>query len=660
MGRGCSRLRIAAAGFTAASTYHGAAPALLFVLAAVGTLPLAVRCLYPVPVLAVVVAVATVVGLSYTHGWWPFAAIVALYTVAAHCPRRTAISAGAAALLVLAAPIVYQVDWSPLGWNDVALVAGRFAPLVAAWLLGGYVRARREYTQAVEERAAQLEREQEANARRAAAEEQARIAREVHDVVAHNLSVIIVQATAADEVWSSDPEDARRAVRTIGSTARRALDELRHVLGTDHEQPSLAPQPTLSGLEDLLEQVRAAGLEVELEVVGEQPRAVAGARALRLPDRAGGAHQHAAARRRRARDRDAPLRPGRGDRRGPRRRIGATVHERRQRARPDRHARTRRDLRRPGRGRTRRRRRLPRHRPAAALLGRAMTIRVLLCDDQALVRDGFRMILNAQEGIEVVAEAGDGAEAVELTKRLLPHVVLMDVRMPGMNGIEATRRIVLSGVESRVLILTTFDLDEYVYEALRAGASGFLLKDVTAAQLVEGVRVVAAGESMLAPTVTRRLLERFAGSLPGGEERTPPSLQSLTEREREILTLLASGLSNAELGARLYLSEPTIKTHLSSIFRKLGVRDRVQAVIAAYDAGLVEPAPAARLLTPSQLAVRTDEAPGLRTIRSYESGFRPPTEAALRIAGLASNASSRSALGGSAERRNGCDTQDRS
>jgi DNA-binding NarL/FixJ family response regulator len=219
-----------------------------------------------------------------------------------------------------------------------------------------------------------------------------------------------------------------------------------------------------------------------------------------------------------------------------------------------------------------------------------MTIRVLLCDDQVLVRDGFRMILNAQDGIEVVGEAGDGAEAVELTKRLLPHVVLMDVRMPGMNGIEATRRIVASGVESRVLILTTFDLDEYVYEALRVGASSFLLKDVTAAQLIEGVRVVAAGEAILAPTVTRRLLERFADTLPGGEAATPPSLQSLTERELEILTLLAGGLSNAELGAQLYLSEPTIKTHLSSIFRKLGVRDRVQAVIAAYDAGLVEPA----------------------------------------------------------------------
>jgi len=219
-----------------------------------------------------------------------------------------------------------------------------------------------------------------------------------------------------------------------------------------------------------------------------------------------------------------------------------------------------------------------------------VTISVLLCDDQALVRDGFRMILNNEEDINVVGEARDGAEAVELTKRLLPQIALMDVRMPNMNGIEATRRILHSGVESRVVILTTFDLDEYVYEALRAGASGFLLKDVTARQLVDGVRVVASGEALLAPTVTRRLLERFAPTLPGGDEGAPPALESLTERELEILTLLASGLSNAELGAKLYLSEPTIKTHLSSIFRKLGVRDRVQAVIAAFDAGLVEPA----------------------------------------------------------------------
>jgi DNA-binding NarL/FixJ family response regulator len=219
-----------------------------------------------------------------------------------------------------------------------------------------------------------------------------------------------------------------------------------------------------------------------------------------------------------------------------------------------------------------------------------MTIRVLVCDDQALVRDGFRMILDAEDDIDVVGEAAEGREAVELTKRLLPHVILMDVRMPGMNGIDATRRVLQSGVESRVLILTTFDVDEYVFEALRAGASGFLLKDVTAQQLVEGVRVVAKGDALLAPTVTKRLLDRFASTLAVEDDDPPPALSSLTERELEILTQLARGLSNAELGATLYLSEPTIKTHLSSIFRKLGVRDRVQAVIAAYEAGLVEPA----------------------------------------------------------------------
>src|SRR5262249_27863887 len=263
-------LAVFSAALYSASAYQGAAPALLYALAAVATLPLLVRRLFPVRVLAIVVAATTVVGLGYRGGWWPFAAIVALYPVAAHCPRRTSLRVGAAALVVLAAPIFYRVDWSPLGWNDLALVAERYAPLVAAWLLGAYVRTRREYLRAVEERAAQLEREQEANARRAAAEEQARIAREVHDVVAHNLSVIIVQATAADEVFASDPADAQRAVRTIGSTARRALDELRYVLGASGQQPRLAPQPTLGRLEALLEQVRAAGLEVELEIVGEQ------------------------------------------------------------------------------------------------------------------------------------------------------------------------------------------------------------------------------------------------------------------------------------------------------------------------------------------------------------------------------------------------------
>jgi DNA-binding NarL/FixJ family response regulator len=218
-----------------------------------------------------------------------------------------------------------------------------------------------------------------------------------------------------------------------------------------------------------------------------------------------------------------------------------------------------------------------------------VSIRVLLCDDQALVRSGFRMILEAREDIEVVGEAQDGAQALELARRRRPDVILMDVRMPRLDGVEATRRLVEAGSETRVLILTTFDLDEYVYEALRAGASGFLLKDVEPAQLVEAIRVVARGEALLAPTVTRRLLDRFAQTLPAAPGEAPPELSSLTERELEVLGLLASGLSNAELAERLFLSETTVKTHVSSILRKLGLRDRVQAVVVAYQAGLAPP-----------------------------------------------------------------------
>jgi DNA-binding NarL/FixJ family response regulator len=217
-----------------------------------------------------------------------------------------------------------------------------------------------------------------------------------------------------------------------------------------------------------------------------------------------------------------------------------------------------------------------------------MTLRVLLCDDQALVRSGFRLILENQ-GIDVVGEAEDGQEAVALARKLDPDVILMDVRMPNVDGVEATRRVVGGGSRARILILTTFDLDEYVYEAIRAGASGFLLKDVHPPQLVDAIRVVAAGEALLAPTVTRRLLDRFAATMPESEATTPAELESLTERELEVLRLLAGGLSNAELAQRLFLSETTVKSHISSILRKLDVRDRVQAVVLAYEAGLVRP-----------------------------------------------------------------------
>jgi DNA-binding NarL/FixJ family response regulator len=215
-------------------------------------------------------------------------------------------------------------------------------------------------------------------------------------------------------------------------------------------------------------------------------------------------------------------------------------------------------------------------------------IRVLLADDQALVRSGFRMILEAREDLEVAGEAEDGAEAVALARSLQPDVILMDVRMPKVDGLEATRRIVASGSPARVLILTTYDLDEYVYAAIRAGASGFLLKDVEPTQLVDAVRVVARGDALLAPTVTRRLLERFADALPPDTPAVPSVLASLTRREREIFELVATGLSNAEIAERLVLGETTVKSHVSSMLRKLGLRDRVQAVVLAYEAGLVQ------------------------------------------------------------------------
>ena len=214
-----------------------------------------------------------------------------------------------------------------------------------------------------------------------------------------------------------------------------------------------------------------------------------------------------------------------------------------------------------------------------------MSTRVLICDDQALVRGGFRAILESRPDLEVVGEAENGVEAVALAERRRPDVILMDIRMPIVDGVEATRQLVANGTPARILILTTFDLDEYVHAAIRAGASGFLLKDVKPADLVHAIHVVAAGDALLAPSVTRRLLERFATTLPAGDQ-TAEALAELTTREIEVLRLLAGGLSNAEIAATLVLSEATIKTHISSILRKLGLRDRVQAVILAYETGL--------------------------------------------------------------------------
>jgi DNA-binding NarL/FixJ family response regulator len=214
-----------------------------------------------------------------------------------------------------------------------------------------------------------------------------------------------------------------------------------------------------------------------------------------------------------------------------------------------------------------------------------MSIRVLIADDQSMVRAGFRMLLSGEEDIEVVAEASNGVEAVSQAARFNPTVVLMDIRMPELDGLEATRRILAADSSARVLILTTFDLDEYVYEALRAGASGFVLKDDPAEQLIGAVRTVAAGEALLSPSVTKRVIKQFV-RVPRPDP--PKELDELTEREREILKLVARGLSNGEISQELFIGETTVKTHITHILQKLGLRDRVQAVVLAYQTGLFD------------------------------------------------------------------------
>jgi DNA-binding NarL/FixJ family response regulator len=215
-------------------------------------------------------------------------------------------------------------------------------------------------------------------------------------------------------------------------------------------------------------------------------------------------------------------------------------------------------------------------------------IRVLVADDQALVRGGFRLILDLQQDIEVVGEASDGREAIEHARALQPDVVLMDIRMPGLDGLEATRHLLADPDPPHVLMLTTFDLDQYVYDAMRIGASGFLLKDVRPEQLADAVRVVASGDTLLAPAIIRRSVEQYVRRPPPGSGK-PGRLAVLTERELDVLRLIARGRSNAEIAARLFLSETTVKTHVTHLFTKLDLRDRAQAVVLAYETGLVQP-----------------------------------------------------------------------
>ena len=501
-----------------------------------------------------------------------------------------------------------------------------------AWVLGDSVRYRRGYYASLEDRAARLERERDAQAQIAAAAERARIARELHDVIAHNVSVMVVQADGASYALDSSPERARQALGAIASTGRQALAEMRRMLGvlrSDDGTPGVVPLPGIGQLGELLDQTRASGLDVSFTVQGVPgplPSGLALAayriiqESLTNTRKHGGPRASAQVLLRYCEDvlvleitddgRGVTVADGAGHgltgmrervalyngtlHTGPRPGGGYQVTARLPVARGAAPAGGQAEAGAGGqvtRAPARRAGGAPR--PGGAGTGRArtgvrrMSIKILLVDDQELVRTGFRMVLDAQDDMCVIGEAGDGLAATRMLQSRPADVVVMDVRMPRLDGIEATRQICAAGDRPRVLMLTTFDLDEYAYAALKAGASGFLLKDVPPEELLFAIRAVDSGDAVVAPSTTRRLIDRFAPLFPAHNSPAPPGLDMLTSREREVLAHVAQGLSNAEIAQRLFVSEATVKTHVGRVLAKLGLRDRVQAVVFAYETGLV-------------------------------------------------------------------------
>ena len=580
-------------------------------------IPLVFRRDHPVAAFAIGTTVGALQVLFNIHVNMIDAAIVVLlYTLAAYCRRRLSV-AGLAICLIGSAAAVAR--WAPADlalthWIAAGLVVFAGSSLIA-WVLGDSMRYRRGYYASLEDRAARLERERDAQAQIAAAAERARIARELHDVIAHNVSVMVVQADGASYAIDSSPERARQALGAISSTGRQALAEMRRLLGvlrSDDGPPGVVPLPGIGQLGELLEQTRASGLAVSFTVQGVPgplpgglalaayriiqesltntrkhggPRASAqvllrycedvlvlqitdDGRGVTVADDAG--HGLTGMRERVALYNGTlhagPL-PGGGFQ------VTATLPFPRAGGQPGRADSGGSGGPGPGRARTGAR--------------RVTTINILLVDDQELVRTGFRMVLDAQEDMCVVGEAGDGLAATRMLQSRPTDVVVMDVRMPRLDGIEATRQICAAGDRPRVLMLTTFDLDEYAYAALKAGASGFLLKDVPPEELLFAIRAVHSGDAVVAPSTTRRLIDRFAPLFPAHNSPAPPGLGMLTSREREVLAHVAQGLSNAEIGQRLFVSEATVKTHVGRVLAKLGLRDRVQAVVFAYETGLV-------------------------------------------------------------------------
>ena len=550
--------------------------------------PLAVRRLYPSAVFLVISAIAFGQWLLGFPLLGDAALLVALYTVAAHESRiRTLLATG----LLEAGAIMAAVRWEPAGTLPRSLLF-LSATVVAALFAGLTVASGSRYLAWMDERARRLEVERDQQAVIAAAAERTRIARELHDIVSHSLSVVITLADAAAVVSRADPARGVEAMTEVSEVGRQALTDMRAMLGvlrTDEPAAGLAPQPGIDDLGALVERIQATGLPVDLAVEGAPfpLGAAAELTAYRIVQEAlTNTLRHAAARRasvtivydqpqvrvRVADDGTAQAPDGHRGHGIDGMRERAALHGGTLRAGP---TRTTRGL--AGRGHPREAR---------------VSISIVLADDQPLLRRGFRMILETEDDLTVVAEAGNGEEAVDLACRHAPDVVLMDIRMPGTDGIEATQQITAAGPLPKVLVLTTFDLDEYAFGALRAGASGFLLKDVRPGELVAAIRTVAAGDAVISPRVTRRLLEEYAAVLPlapGQREQHYPQLSALTEREREVLIAVARGLSNTEIAASLFVSEATVKSHVGRILAKLALRDRVQVVVLAYEAGLIQP-----------------------------------------------------------------------
>jgi len=582
---------------------HGTHPSLL--LAAALIFPLVLRRRAPMTIFLVVAAVAFVQWIVTGPALADVALLVALYTVALESDWRLVT---AAAVILEAGVVMATARWDPVG-NNVQSFVFLTGLAFTALLAGVVVRALRSRLDWLAERAQRLELERDQQASLAAAAERARIAREMHDVVSHNIQVMVTLADAASLAQASDPARAAEAVREVSSTGRQALTDMRRMLGVlrDEPAPAAADGPESgAGGNGRARRAGARHRSGRLGAVGRRTlRALERGRAHRLPRGAGGADQRVEARGgahfgggaadlRRSR----PRRPRHRRRPGPGHRTARAAGRR---PRAGRYGRTGHVVRGDAAGRPAPHGGLgSRGRPARLQCAHPpMTIRVVLADDQALLRKGFRMILEAEDDMEIVGEAPDGADAVRLVELYRPDVVLMDVRMPVLDGIEATRAITDSaaGAETRVLILTTFDLDEYAFSALRAGASGFLLKDVPPAELIAAMRTVARGDAVVSPRITRRLLEEYAHTLPdlaahgadGEATGEHPALASLTEREREVLLAVADGLSNAEIAERLYVSEATVKSHVGRLLAKLGLRDRVQVVVFAFQSGLVRP-----------------------------------------------------------------------